>query len=249
MLAGPRVLLLPCCLEFSLPFGFLGFHSHLLLPGLPLNPLSSEVHSPGFRGICMNTDHQGIASLLSDLQLSIQELSAKVDRLAARVEEIENQRGQTEPAPAPRQHSPTARSSVSLGQSSSSIFDSLATEIPAVPSWATELCSSLGGSQLSKEARASRAWEAGYWARFCVQGRINKCRPTKPIDLPNKFYVVLKAPNFECPLLCETAGNYRAVVGDFQGTVSHGFPSKSEARIYCAAAGVALPSSSYQWRP
>ena len=55
---------------------------------------------------------------------------------------------------------------------------------------------------------------------------------------------------FETPLLCLRASDYRAVVGQFQpGTLSHGFPSQSEAKVYCAAAGVNFPSSVYQWRP
>lgn len=98
----------------------------------------------------MMPDHQGIASLLSDLNLAVQELSAKVDRLAARIEAIEGQRGQFEPAPAPRHQSSPTRPAASLGQSSSSIFDSLATEIPAVLGWAIELCSSLGGQSIIK---------------------------------------------------------------------------------------------------
>jgi hypothetical protein len=115
-------------------------------------------------------DHQGIASLLSDLNLAVQELSAKVDRLAARIEAIEGQRGQFEPAPAPRHQSSPTRPAASLGQSSSSIFDSLATEIPAVLGWAIELCSSLGGSQLSKESRASRAWGSKILGSFLCPG-------------------------------------------------------------------------------
>ena len=109
----------------------------------------------------MIPDHQGIASLLSDLNLAFQELSANVDRLAERIEALKSQRGHPERTPAFRHHSSPTRSAASAGQSSSSIFDSLAAEIPAVPSWASELCSSLGDSQLSKESRASRAWEVG----------------------------------------------------------------------------------------
>lgn len=70
--------------------------------------------------------------------------------MAARIEAIEGQRGQFEPAPAPRHQSSPTRPVASLGQSSSSIFDSLATEIPAVLGWAIELCSSLGGQSIIK---------------------------------------------------------------------------------------------------
>lgn len=127
--------------------------------------------------ICMMPDHQGIASLLSDLNLAVQELSAKVDRLAALIEAIEGQRGQFEPAPAPRHQSSPTRPAASLGQSSSSIFDSLATDISC-----------------QRRAEHPEPGEARYWARFCVQDRVYKCRPTKPIDLANKAYIVCSRP-------------------------------------------------------
>ena len=77
-----------------------------------------------------------------------------------------------------------------------------------------------------------------------------KSHASKPLDLSNSCYVVLKAEGFETPLLCLRASDYRSVVGQFQpGTLSHGFPSQSEAKVYCAAAGVNFPSSVYQWRP
>ena len=47
--------------------------------------------------------------------------------------------------------------------------------------------------------------EIGYWARFVLEERVEKPRPSKPLDLSNSCYVVLKAEGFETPLLCVVA--------------------------------------------
>lgn len=147
----------------------------------------------------------------------------------------------------PRAPASVAPSSV---QSSSTIYNDLALEIPVVPDFAVQLCSALRGGSLTSYQRASRAWEIGYWARFVLEERLQKPRPSQPVDLANSCYIILKADGYQTPLLCLRAADYRAVVGQFRpGTLSHGFPSQSEAKVYCAAAGVSYPSSVYQWRP
>ena len=133
----------------------------------------------------------------------------------------------------------------------SSIYNSLALEIPDLPSEALRLCGSLRGGKLSFKQRAERAWTAGYWARFCLQGRVSKPRPTTPCDLANTTYVVLRAAGVSSPVRVEKASDYRALLGDFSGSpntsVSHGFASKAEARVYCLGADVPYPEQVYQW--
>ena len=136
----------------------------------------------------------------------------------------------------------------SAGSSSSAGYNQLASQIPDCPAEGLRLCESLRGGRLSSKERAQRAWSAGVWAKFVLQGRVSKPRPTLPIDLPNCVYVVLRAEGFECPLLCERASDYRAVVGDFSSsTLSHGFPSRAEARTYCLGADLDFPTSVYKW--
>ena len=182
----------------------------------------------------MNQGQSGTANLSEITQL-LQTLITKVDSLSLRLDNLE--RGQSAGSlPAP-----------SVAGSRSSQYDVLAPQIPELPGWALDLASSLRDTKLSKQERALRAWESGNWAKFCLEGKVPTPRPSKPIDLANQVYVVLRAPGFECPLVCESAGAYRSVVKQFDGTISHGFPSKAEARIYCGAAGFVLPERPYQW--
>eukprot|EP00438_Fugacium_kawagutii_P024535 Skav223315 [mRNA] locus=scaffold200:39439:41741:+ [translate_table: standard] len=122
--------------------------------------------------------------------------------------------------------------------SSSSRYNSLADEIPEVSSEAVALCSGLRGGSLTALQRAERAWSAGYWARFTLQGRISRPRPSLPCDVSNTTYIVLRAEGWNCPVRTDRASTYRGIVGDFrQDTLSHGFASQAEARTYCLAAG------------
>ena len=188
------------------------------------------------------------------------ELSAKVDQLADQVAILSQAVAQLsiarEPA-SPAASSYSALSSVPVAEasrsgasySSSHDYNRLASLIPPCPESALQLCTTLRGPW-SFVDRAKRAWEIGYWARFCLEGRLDKPRPSTPLALQNTCYLVLRAEGFETPLLCLKASDYRSVVKDFKGpTISHGFPSTSEGKVYCLAAGVPYPSSVYQWRP
>ena len=182
----------------------------------------------------MNHEPSGTATL-SEIQYLLRTLISKVDSLSLRLDSLERaQSAGSQPAP-------------SVAGSRSSQYDALATEIPELPGWAVDLASALKDTKLTKRERALRAWESGTWAKFSLEGRVPTPRPSKPIDLSNQVYVVLRAPGFECPLYCESASAYRSVVKQFEGTISHGFPSKAEARIYCGAAGFVLPERPYQW--
>ena len=137
----------------------------------------------------------------------------------------------------------------SSAPSQSSIYNSLAIEIPPLPDFVARSCATLSGGSLPHFKRAARAWEAGWWARFCLEGRLSKPRPTIPFDLPNQQYIVLRAPGYTCPLRVQRASDYRHIVQDFKGpTISHGFASQAEARAYCQGAGVEFPSNLFQWQ-
>ena len=197
--------------------------------------------------ISIKVDH--LSERLENLSLRVSEqldsLSARVDQLAGQLESLRTASSasfQLISSAAPG--APSVASSVG----SSHDFNILAAEIPPVPDFVVRLCATLTASRLDFRERASRAWEAGWWAKFCAAGRIAKVRPSKPIELANTCYIIIQAEGFSCPILCQKASDYRAVVGNFQrSSISHGFPSLAEAKAYCYGAGVQFPATTYSW--
>lgn len=223
----------------TIGFGFWAFH--LLLPRS--SPSSQGVHS-----------HPG--SRLSRLQGYLHErgpyLVERVVALETELRVLKEQRATLSLGSYSAVGASSATSSVAGDVSSiaSNDYNTLAEAIPPVPQDVLRACSLLTGGGVPFSDRASRAWEAGCWARFVLEGQISKPRPSKPLALPNQYYVVLRAEGFACPLLCDKARGYRYVVGDFKkNTLSHGFPSKCEAWTYARAAGYPLPSEIFRWNP
>ena len=196
-----------------------------------------------------------IASLSDKVDLLVEQISRLTVAVGRLVEKEESSRSYTVVASAsssglvaPEIHLGSSVSQVGSCTSQDSIYNDLAKEIPAVPDFAIRLCSGLSAGSLTFKQRAERAWESGYWARFVLQGRLVKPRPSRPCDVSNTIYVVLKAEGFECPLLCNKACDYRFILQDFKAsTLSHGFGSQAEARVYCLGAGVEFPSRYFQW--
>ena len=235
------------CVDFTWVLGF---------AGLELSPLhllrhhgvSSPINFLAFGAICMPSNSE-LATQVGELRDQVEELTALVRAL------VVSQSSSNSPRPSG--FSLVDRSEVSSirgggysqESSGSSLYNQLADQIPPVSDFCLGLCDSLSAGSLSSAEKAKRAWEAGYWARFCLEGRLQKPRPSLPCDVPNQVYVVLRCPGFACPLWCDRASVYRFVVGNFTGnTISHGFASKAEARVYATAAGVSLPETPYQWR-
>ena len=89
------------------------------------------------------------------------------------------------------------------------------------------------------EGRLRRAWRAGNWAGATKSGRVQSPNRTPTIDLPNKFYVVIRGPGIESPRGFKSSRALFAAVGPLEGssTICHGFPSQAEANVYLAGAG------------
>ena len=194
----------------------------------------------------MSEDFGLLVQRVDLLSSQVAELTEAVSRLAARLEPASTAPSSYELVGSYVDH--RAPSVASLGGASSSVasssalYNELAAEIPPVPENLVRDCSVLSGGSFTPFQRAERAWKIGCWARFCLEGRIQRPRPSAGIDLANQCYIVLRAPGFEVPLLALRAADYRHVVGDFKSsTISHGFPSQKEARVYCEAAGVRFP--------
>jgi hypothetical protein len=89
---------------------------------------------------------------------------------------------------------------------------------------------------------AQRAWEAGLWAKAVLEGKVAKPRPTVKLDIQPTVYVVLRGPGITQPVVAFSADDYYKLVPRFtEGSLSHSFPSKSEAKIYILAAGARVP--------
>lgn len=93
----------------------------------------------------------------------------------------------------------------------------------------------------SSDSRARRAWTAGQWARAVRQGRVSTPNRTPPIDLRSRVYAVVYCSGLDLPTIFNSSASYwRAIGGDLSrsDSISQGFPSQTEARIYFSGAGV-----------
>ena len=123
--------------------------------------------------------------------------------------------------------------------------DQIESTFPVLPADAKDLARHLSGAVSLAESRVARAWKAGCWAAAVLADRIPTPNRSEPIELKPRIYVVLRAEGLASPACFSSSRSYFRAVGSFQGqttsSVSHSFPSETEARIYCRAAGVPFP--------
>eukprot|EP00435_Cladocopium_sp_Y103_P043455 s3074_g12.t1 len=121
-------------------------------------------------------------------------------------------------------------------------YNSFAELIPECPKHLISGCKRLSGGGVSPEFRAKRAFEAGYWARLALAGRLAKPRSTVALNLAPRVYIILRARGLSAPTRVANASDLNRITGHFdQTTICHGFPSLAEAEAYCSGAGVDLP--------
>ena len=114
--------------------------------------------------------------------------------------------------------------------------------LPWVP---LEGSSKLVGSKLCGADRVRRAFLAGQWGKAARDKRVPSPNRTLPIELKNRFYVVLSGGiGLDRPTVFNSSASYWAAHNAI-GTslpnspaISHGFPSQTEARVYLAGAEV-----------
>ena len=247
---------LPSLLDLSfwvssvLDFG--GSSVLLLLLGLRLvTPGALLLRRPwhDYVGTWMPADNPDLASQVRSLQEQVSELTRLVQGLVIS-QGVSARSAEWEQVSASAASGYERQSQAESHTSSTTIFNQLAEQIPPIPDFCVHLCSLLSSGKLHPAQRAGRAWEAGHWARFCLDGKIPKVRPSRPCELANSVWVVLKCEKATCPLWCEKASDYRFLIDEFRSaSVSHGFASKAEAKVYCLAAGFELPEEPYRWRP
>ena len=200
----------------------------------------------------MGSEESEVLVAIRDLQIQVRDLTLAVNRVAEAIAARHDSPVRVAVAgPSVSVVGSPYRSAASVASSSTSQdYNALASEIPPIPDSVRTLALALRRGPADSIDRAVRAWQIGVWARYVLQGRIRTPRPSPPIDLPNTVYVVLRAPGFQTPLVCTRGADYRHVVGNFdRETLSHGFPSVAEAKIYCEGAQIPYPTSIFQWRP
>ena len=103
--------------------------------------------------------------------------------------------------------------------------------------------SRLSGASLSGSDRVRRAWKAGQWAGAVLQGRVGSPNRTPQLDLRPRYYVVLRNSQGPSPVVFSSSNSYWRSIGRLRDsdTISHSFPSETEARAYCAGAGIVFP--------
>ena len=135
--------------------------------------------------------------------------------------------------------------SVLSAASASSTRGSIEASFTSCPTSVLALASRLSTSGTWSPAdRIRRAWKAGQWAAAVLSGQVGSPNRTPTIPLGNRFYLVLRSETRTEPALFTSSREFFAEVGDISGTdtLCHGFPSESEARAYCAGAGIQYPS-------
>ncbi len=106
-----------------------------------------------------------------------------------------------------------------------------------------DLGARLSGGDITGEDRIRRAWRAGQWAKAVLDRRVGSPNRTGQISIRPRVYVVLQAPGLSSPVAVNSSAEYFRIVGRLHNsdTLSHSFPSETEAKVYCLGAGVPLP--------
>ena len=119
---------------------------------------------------------------------------------------------------------------------------------PLCPSYWISQATRLGGDRSAVEGRVQRAWLAGCWARAVLGGRVATPARSVQLEVRPRYYVVLRCEGVDCPVVFESSASYWRAIRNFAGSnsVSHSFPSQTEARVYLDAAGFGNQSPRFE---
>ena len=117
--------------------------------------------------------------------------------------------------------------------------------LPSVlPSQVLALGRRLGSCEnFSGEDRIRRAWKAGREAAEVLEGRKSRPEATPRLPLANRVYCILRVTDLVCPRVVHSFSEYKAFPGILSDprSISHAFPSDSEARAFFAGASLPFP--------
>lgn len=120
--------------------------------------------------------------------------------------------------------------------SRSSIHEPL--QVPPCPAEVSALSTKLSAASiLSPAERVQRAWLAGFHARAALDQRRAPTQEIVPIDLPSKFFVVVRGDGYPEPRIIRSYKDFERALRPISGPVpvGHDFPSETEALAYLAA--------------
>ena len=122
-------------------------------------------------------------------------------------------------------------------------YEQVACSIPPLPAHCLDICGRLGGTQEEVRARAQRAWEAGCWAKACIEGKVQKPRPTPKIPQKAACYIILRGPGIVPPVRVDTAAEYFKLLPQFEdrGIYFSFLPIAGGRQSLLSGGGILLP--------
>lgn len=230
-------------------FTFATFCHLNLLPFLILHLLTLQIR--GWPPICMNEDsfQDDVAEITIRIRGLVVTVSGPPSQAARFVEEVTRGAGASTRSSSPGQRSLGSYTVVESSPRPSRVEapetrQEIERSFRPCPDSCLDRARALGGPVEDARGRVRRAWLAGCWARATLDGRCPSPNRTPPLQLRSRIYVVLRAPSISSPACFASSGSYWRCVGDlrYSSSVSHSFPSETEARIYCSAAGETFPT-------
>ena len=210
-----------------------GFH---LPKHLPQQPQLHRPPEPESKPIwCMSRGGLS-AEDIRGLTEAIQKLTVAVETLTERLED--NNPGDWELVE--EEHRPPGFEEPNLFALHSSC--SADTGPPKVPAWVLAIADKeLKGGTKDSHFRAGRAFSAGFWAKVALDCCTNY-NTIQPIPLPNRYWIVLRAPRLQEPLVVTAKRDLERIAGITPSAVFEGFASKAEILCFCAGAGISVPN-------
>ncbi len=108
------------------------------------------------------------------------------------------------------------------------------------------------GLKTKARERISRAWKAGLSANDVLTGRAPETVADAGIaNLHNVYYIVLKSPNVQRPMMTTSKQKWRKAITDetrlpYAEAVFHAFASMKEVQAYCLAANIDIKEVTMQ---
>eukprot|EP00438_Fugacium_kawagutii_P033672 Skav204069 [mRNA] locus=scaffold3:515457:529911:- [translate_table: standard] len=183
-------------------------------------------------GASSNHDVAELTLLFRGLRVTVVGPGDQAARVLAAISELP----QFDPQSPPSEFELLEEVSRSTTRSQQERSDEIEASFGPCPSFVLATASRLGGSRAVAEQRIRRAFVAGQWARAVLDNRIASPARTEQLLLRPRVFVVLRADRLREPTVFETSRDYWNCIGSSQdsSSVSHAFPSETEARAYCS---------------